>query len=146
MFLMTTLTKNEKRILNLLLDNARVSDAELARETGISTQGARKIRLKLEKEYIAGYRTIVDYKKIGIDIFAVALVSITEPGILSDKNIIGAFEVNEGELTHILVLGFKDIEELDRFKMKAHVQKIHVLSRSKFLKNSPMELLKDMLK
>lgn len=69
--------------------------------------------------------------------------------ILNNKHIIGAFEINESNVTHILILGFKSLEELDEYKIKiskdAEIQKINVVSKKGLLKNSPVELIKELL-
>ena len=143
------LTHNEKKTLNLLLENARITDSEIATKIGITPQGVRKIRKKLENNYIKEYRTIVDYGKIGINTFAIAEIRIKNKKILSNKHIIGAFEVNEGNITHFLILGFGSLEDLDDFKIRirdaADIQKIYVISKKGLLKNSPVELVKKII-
>ena len=144
------LTKNDKKVLGLLLDNARVSDSEIASKIGLSPQGVRKIRMKLEKEYIQEYRTILNYEKIGINVFAIAQIKVLNREMLKGKHVIGEFEINEADISHILILGFSSIEELDDYKKQiakdAEIQKINVISRKGFLKNSPVELIKTLLK
>jgi len=144
------LTKNDKKALGLLLDNARVSDSEIASKIGLSPQGVRKIRMKLEKEYIQEYRTILNYEKIGINVFAIAQIKVLNREMLKGKHVIGEFEINEADISHILILGFSSIEELDDYKKQiakdAEIQKINVISRKGFLKNSPVELIKTLLK
>jgi len=142
----TGLNKNEKKTLTLLLDNARVTDSEIAVNVGITPQGVRKIRKKLEGNYIDGYRTIVNYEKIGVTTFAIAEMRITNRNVLKDKHIVGAFEVNEANITHILILGFSSLEDLDDYKViiknHAQLQKLYVISKKGMLKNSPVELIK----
>ncbi|MBM3200667.1 winged helix-turn-helix transcriptional regulator, partial [Candidatus Woesearchaeota archaeon] len=145
-----SLTKNEKKVLSILIDDAKISDSEIASRIKISPQGVRKIRKKLEEEYIKEYRTIVDYEKIGIRVFAIAQIKVLNRDVLDDRHIIGAFEVNEADVTHIMVLGFGSLEELDAYKMSivkhAEIRKINVISKMGFLKNSPVELIKGNLK
>lgn len=144
------LNKNEKKVLYMLIDNAKTTDSEIAFKIKITPQGVRKIRKKLEERYIQEYRTIIDYEKIGINVFAIAQIKVMNKDILNNKHIIGAFEINEANITHILILGFSSIEELDEYKMKiskdAEIQKMNVVSRRGFLKNSPVELVKGQLK
>src|SRR3989344_1183905 len=130
------LTKNDKKALGLLLVNARVSDSEIASKIGLSPQGVRKIRMKLEKEYIQEYRTILNYEKIGINVFAIAQIRVLNREMLKGKHVIGEFEINEADISHILILGFSSIEELDDYKKQiakdAEIQKINVISRKGF--------------
>ena len=134
----------------MLVNNAKTTDSEIASKIKISPQGVRKIRKKLEKGYIEEYRTILNYEKIGINVFAIVQIKILNKDILNSKNIIGAFEINEANITHILIMGFVSLEELDEYKRKiskdAEIQKMNVVSRKGFLKNSPVELIKEYLK
>jgi len=146
---MTQLTKNEKKALTMLMSDARVTDSDMASKMRISPQGTRKIRKRLEKSHIQEYRTIIDYEKIGINVFAIAQIKILNKDILKSKNVMGAFEINEADITHILILGFASLEELDGYKVKiakdAEIRKMNVVSRKGFLKNSPVDLIKSKL-
>lgn len=143
------LTKNEKKVLSILAGNARITDSEISSKIRISPQGVRKIRKKIENNYIQEYRTVIDYEKIGINAFAIVQIKILNEDILKNKNIIGAFEINESNITHILIIGFASLEELDEYKVKiakdAEIQKINVVSKKGFLKHSPVELIKNQL-
>ncbi len=143
------LSENERRVLLYLLDNAKATDSEIAGKIGITPQGVRKIRLKLEQHYIDQYRTIISYETIGIEVFAIAEMKVHNKSILSEKHIIGAFEVNESLVTHIFILGFSSLQELDEYKIlvqhSAEIQNIYVVSKRGFLHNSPVELMRYML-
>ncbi len=143
------LTKNEKKVLSILAGNGRITDSEISSKIMISPQGVRKIRKKLENDFIQEYRTIINYEKIGINVFAIIQIKVLNKDILNNKNIIGAFEINESNITHILIIGFASLEELDEYKIKiakdAEIQKINVVSKKGFLKHSPVELIKNQL-
>lgn len=143
------LTKNEKKVLSILTENARITDSEISSKIKISPQGVSKIRKKLENNFIHEYRTVVDYEKIGINVFAIIQMKVLNKKILNNKNIIGAFEVNEANITHILIFGFASLEQLDEYKIKiakdAEIQKINIVSKKGFLKHSPAELIKTQL-
>jgi DNA-binding Lrp family transcriptional regulator len=144
------LTKNDKKVLSMLIDNARATDSEMAAKMKISPQAVRKIRKKLEESHIQEYRTIPKYNKVGVNVFAIAQIKIINKNILSNRHLIGAFEINEANITHILILGFASLEQLDEYKIKiakdAEIHKINVVSRKGLLKNSPVELIKEHLK
>ena len=146
----TQITKNEKKVLSLLIDNARISDTEIAASVKITPQAVRKIRKKLEQNYIRQYRTIIDYEKLNINVFAIAQMKVFNKNMLNDKHIIGAFEINEAGLTHILILGFPSLEALDEYKARiakdAEIHTLNVVSKKGFLKNSPVELIKEQLR
>ena len=99
----TQLTKNEKKVLTMLISNARVTDSEIASKIKISPQGVRKIRKKLEANHIQEYRTVVNYESIGINVFVIAQIKVLNRSVLEHKNIIGAFEINESNITHIFI-------------------------------------------
>ncbi|MFH1789328.1 MAG: winged helix-turn-helix transcriptional regulator [Candidatus Altiarchaeota archaeon] len=143
---MDGLTFNEKRVLARLIDNARITDSEIAHQIRLSPAGVRKIRKKLEKDYIKEYRTILDYGKAGVNVIAICEMKVLSKDALKSPNIIGAFEINESDTSHILILGFPTLEELDSYKAKIHgmaeIRKIRVISHRGLLKNSPVELIK----
>ncbi len=62
------LTKNEKSVLKLLIDNSKLTDTAIAQELNISSQAVGRIRKELEDELIKDYTIELDAKKIGIEI------------------------------------------------------------------------------
>ena len=120
------LTKNEKKVLNLLLDNARITDSAIAIKLKISSQAVGKIRKKLESTVINSYSTNLSYAKIGIHALAISLSKLTPAGLdkgelqvektlLETSNIIQVQRLPNSSCTHIILYGFKDLEELDQF-------------------------------
>ncbi len=113
------LTKNEKKILGLLLDNSRISDTSLAERVGISSQAIGRIRRQLEEDMIKEYSLKLDNKELGIELFAMLIVSLekakpeVEKKIIEFKNTISFFKTLRGKEEYVLVLGFKDIEEMN---------------------------------
>jgi len=155
------LTRNEKRVLRLLIENGRVQDADIARSLNITSQAVGKIRRKLESErIIKGYSTILDYEKLGIGVLAVGLFKFTpesrkmlkEEAIderVKGPHIIDFYRVPEGDVTHIVTYGFRSLEELDHYfhvlqTERGHIseiKKLYILSAKSLRKNSPRELL-----
>jgi DNA-binding Lrp family transcriptional regulator len=75
------LSENEQEVLKKLLLNARSSDSVIAKELGISSVAIAKIRKKLEvKGYVLGYSAKLDFKKIGLNYFALFYVKLTPLG------------------------------------------------------------------
>src|SRR3989344_5637957 len=65
-----TLTNNEKTILKKIICGNRITDTQISQEMSISQQAVYQIRRKLEDiGMIKGYMPIIDYKKLGINIF-----------------------------------------------------------------------------
>lgn len=156
------LTKNDKRVLKLLIEKGRASDADIARVLSISPQAVGKIRKKLETDgVIKGYTTTIDYDKVGIKIMAIALFKFTSEArktILTEEDInqrikgphiINFYRVPEGDVTHIVTYGFRSLEELDHYfhilqTERGHISeiiKLFIFSAGSIRKNSDKELL-----
>jgi len=155
------LTKNEKKTLKLLLKNSRITDIQIASELKISSQAVGKIRKKLELSVIESYTINLNYYKLEIQTFAVTVAKLTRDGLdkgeleveqcfLKNPHIIRVYRVPQGSSTHIIMYGFKDMNELDSFfhsvKMKNELhrfietQNIYTFSYSSLIKNSPLQL------
>ena len=65
------LTKNEKKVLKLLIGNAKLSDTSIANQLNISSQAVGQIRKKLEEEIIEGYTVNINPSKLGINVFVI---------------------------------------------------------------------------
>jgi len=158
---MINLTKNERRTLKYLLDNSRISDSEIASQLKISSQAVGKIRRKLEDTIIQSYGANIDFSKLGINTFAIAIAKITNDGldkgeleieqILQDNHhILNVYRLPKGSSTHVLIYGFKDINEFDGFfnsvKMRGElhryleIQDLFTFSHNSLIKNNPIPL------
>jgi len=156
------LTRNEKKVLKLLIADGRKPDADIARTLNITSQAVGKIRKKLEtEEIIEGYSTRVDYAKLGIKVFAVVLFKYIPDvwkKIKSDEDvnqrvkgphIINFYRVPEGDVTHIVTYGFRSLDELDHYfhtlqTERGHlseIRKLYVFSAKSLIKENPKELL-----
>ncbi|OYT27353.1 MAG: hypothetical protein B6U97_01905 [Candidatus Altiarchaeales archaeon ex4484_96] len=161
------LTRNDRRVLGFLIENGRSSDAEISRELNITPQAVGKIRKKLEEEkIIKGYNTEVDYKRLGINVLAIALFKftpesrktlLTEQDInerIKGPNIIRFYRIPEGDVTHIVTYGFRSLEELDNYfhilqTERGHIseiKKLFILSAKSQRKNTDKELIIKVLK
>jgi len=67
------LSENEKKFLKMLLDKGNISDADIAKKTGISKATCSRIRKKMEKTLISEYIPIIELGKVGIEVFLVLL-------------------------------------------------------------------------
>ena len=155
------LTRNDRRVLKFLIENGRIPDADIARGLNITPQAVGKIRRKLESNgIIKGYSTIVDYKKLGINVLAIALFkfrpesrkTLRERDIderVKGPHIIDFYRVPEGDVTHIVTYGFRSLEELDHYfhilqTERGHIseiKKLYILSAKSMRKNSDKELI-----
>jgi DNA-binding Lrp family transcriptional regulator len=156
------LNKNERKTLKLLLTNAKISDSTIANQLRISSQAVGKIRKKLESTLIKSYSLNVDYAKLGIQTFAIALAKITQEGLeegeleieqklLKCSHIISVYRIPSGSSTHIIMYGFKDMAEMEDFfhssakKNELHRfienQQLFNFSHNSLIKNDPVPLL-----
>jgi len=155
------LTRTEKFVLKALVENSRTKDSEIARKLKITPQAVGKIRKKLEdRGIITGYTTHVNYDQLGIKVFAVVLFKYAHQylGKLGEEDIvervkgphvINFYRVPEGDVTHIVVYGFRTLEELDNYfhilqTERGHIseiRKLYVFSSRSLMKDSPAELV-----
>jgi len=155
------LTKNEKKTLKLLLENARFTDTEIAYKLKISSQAVGKIRRKLGSTVIDSYTLNLNYCKLGIHTFAVAVAKMTKKGmskgeleveqcLLKNPHIINVYRIPKGSSTHIILYGFQDLNELDSFfhspkiKQELHnfieTQEMYTFSHNSLIKSDPTQL------
>ena len=124
-------TKNEKMVLKKIIEQAKIPDQEIATTMGLSQQAIFKIRHKLESlGVIKGYMPIINYKKIGIETLVVVSLKLTS--YIWDKyseeeiaerirmipQVITAYRIPESSISHLLVMGFKSIDDKDEYLMK----------------------------
>lgn len=61
----------DKKILNILRENARISNADIARMMNMAPSAVLERVRKLENNgYVSGYETRLDYKKLGLKLTA----------------------------------------------------------------------------
>lgn len=72
-----TLDRYDKRILELLQIEGRISNQELAERIGLSSSPClRRVRALEESGVIAGYRAHLDSKKLGLNLMALVHISM----------------------------------------------------------------------
>lgn len=155
------MNKNEKRTLKFLLSNAKMSDSAIAAQLHISSQAVGKIRRKLEQTVIKSYSVNLDYAKLGIQTFAIAMAKMTHQGLdegeleieqrlLRDPHVINVYRLPSGGYTHILLYGFRDVNEMETFfhspvsSRDLHKfienQELFTFSHNSLIKNDPVPL------
>jgi DNA-binding Lrp family transcriptional regulator len=155
------MTRNERKTLKLLLADSSISDTDIASRLHITSQAVGKIRRKLESTVIKKYSVELDYARLGIETFAIALAKMTDQGmergeleveqqLLDNPHIISVYRVPKASTTHIILYGFRDMNELDEFfhsslqKKELHslveTRELFSFSHNSLVKNSPMML------
>jgi len=75
--MLRTLDRVDRRILDALQGDARISNQELAKKVGLSAAPCwRRLRRLEEEGFISGYATLLNGAAIGLPILAYALVSL----------------------------------------------------------------------
>lgn len=159
-------TKNEKIVLKKIIEQAKIPDLEIAKKMGLSQQSIFKIRHKLESiGVIKGYMPIIDFKKIGIETLVVVGIKLTSyiwekyseeqisERIQKIPQVIIAYRIPESNISHLLVLGFKNMDHKDRYLMKLQnkyskeVELVHVypFSVDRIIKTNHIGLLDTIL-
>lgn len=160
------LTKNEQKVLKRIIDQAKTPDLEMAHKIGISQQAIFKIRHKLEDVgIIKGYMPIIDFKKIGVGTLVVLGIKFTRytwekyseeqisERIQKIPEVIISYRIPESRISHLLIMGFKDMETKDRYLMKLQskyakeIEIVHVypFSVDRIIKTSDIGLLNQIL-
>jgi Lrp/AsnC family transcriptional regulator len=159
-------TKNDRAVLKKIIEQAKIPDAEIANKMGLSQQAIFKIRHKLEAAgVIKGYMPIIDFKKIGIETLAVVGIKLTSyiwekyseeqisERIQKIPQVITAYRIPESMISHLMVLGFRNMDDKDRYLMKLQskyskeVEIVHVypFSVDRIIKTSHIGLLNTIL-
>ena len=117
--------ETDKKILNVLLENAKFSLRESAKKVGVSVVTVLKRVILLEKEkIIRAYTTELDYELLGYDVHAIISIRIAkgklfevEKKIAIDSHVFAVYDVT-GDVDCVLVTKFKTRKDLDRFLKK----------------------------
>lgn len=159
------LNKNEKGVLKSLIENTSQTNVEISKKLGITPQAVGKIRRKLEKEeVITGYTADINFNTLGINTFAIALFSYNSEATsrqkdedarksLEKSNIITYCKIPEGDMTHIVMYGFRDLNELEEYFQKRQesrghtscLKRLYIFSGNGLIKKSSKTLLTEAL-
>ena len=112
----------DRKLLKILQEDARISNAELARRVGMAPSGILERVKKLEERgLIRGYQARLDSKKLGSGLVAFAFVKSDERvgGIESAESLAAIPEVQEvhhiaGEDCYLIKIRVADVEALGR--------------------------------
>ena len=140
----------DKKILSILQKNATIPLSELSKRVGISkTPCWNRIR-KMEEEGIINSRvTVLDYKKINLNIVVFLSVSVSSHSeewltdfqkiLLQHNQIIEAYRLTGSSTDYLLKIVAPSIEEYDKFQQQ-------LIKEVKFTKMSSSIALKEIKK
>jgi DNA-binding Lrp family transcriptional regulator len=154
-------SNHEKKVLAELILDGRLPCTKIGERLGISSQAVGRIITKLEGAgIIKGYSAIVDYEKLGIEVLGIAMfrfksgswTRLEEQDIMErvkGPHLLRFYRVTEGDVTHMVIYGFRSLKELDNYfhvlqTERGHIselKKLYILSITSVLKDSPNELL-----
>ena len=160
------LTRNDQEVLKNIILQAKIPDSEIAKKIGISPQAVFKIRNKLEQAgIIKGYTPIIDMQKVGIKVMSLLIIRLTpevwdnytedqiSERIKQIPYVVNAYRVPESNVSHILLMGFRDLGQMDRYLAKMQtkfareieIQHIFPFAVEKVITQSPIGLLYEIL-
>ncbi|MFH1648949.1 MAG: Lrp/AsnC family transcriptional regulator [Candidatus Woesearchaeota archaeon] len=160
------LTRNDQQVLKEIILRAKLPDTEIAKKMKISPQAVFKIRRKLEETgIIQGYQPVLDLKKLGIQAMALLVIKLTpevwdqytdeeiSARIKQIPYVITAYRISESNITHALIMGFRDIEQRDKhigklqtkFGREIEIKDVYTFGVDKVITNSPVGLLYEIL-
>lgn len=159
------LTRNEVQVLKLLVKNPLSTNQEISNKLEITSQGVGKIKKQLmDKGLIRDQELSLDYEKLGINIFTIALIKILPSvfrkfknkeldKVLKPKNAIRCYAIPETDITHIIIYAFRNIKEydiyfrdiLEEFGDYVEIKHSFVLSSGSILKSSAKQMLLEVL-
>ena len=119
------LKPKDVKIVNILIENARLSAREVARKAGVSVVTVINKMKELEKTgIISGYTAEIDSEKIGYDVHAIIRLQIAkgklfeiENKIAVHPNVSAVYDVT-GEFDALVITKFKSRKSLDAFLKK----------------------------
>jgi DNA-binding Lrp family transcriptional regulator len=116
------LTETDVKILQSLLEDARFSSRQIAKNVGVSVGTVLSRTKKMEDEgIIKGYSVILDHEKLGYQLTVVTEITVSkgrlvemENEIAKIPNVCGVYDVTG--LTDAIIIGkFKSREDLGHF-------------------------------
>ncbi len=119
------LKPKDAEVLNILIENARLSAREIAKKAGVSVVTVLNRMKELEKQgVIKGYSAEIDSERIGYDVHAIIRLQIAkgklfevENKIAIHPNVFAVYDVT-GEFDALVVAKFKSRKALDSFLKK----------------------------
>lgn len=139
----------DRQILELLCADGRMSLADIARETGLSTSALhQRVRRLEQRGLITGYRAELDYRAVGLPLTAFVSLTPIDPAAPDDvpQQLAGIAEIEscwsvagaEAYILKVRVAEPVDIEDLlARIRSAAHVSTRTTIVLSTSFENRP---------
>ena len=135
--------ETDLRIINILLDNSRLSLRKIARKAGVSVATVMNRINALEAEgIIRHYTAAIDYSKLGYDIFAIIDARVShrqspevDKKIRNHPNVEIAINMT-GDFDLCMFTRFRTRQELDRFIRWLQTMKVIYRTNTKLVLNT----------
>lgn len=134
--------QTDRKILNALLENSRLSYRKIAEKVGVSVATVMNRVNRLENEkVIREYSTRLDYEKLDYDVEALVEVKISrtkgnpfdvDPFIINHPNVHAIYDVS-GEIDHVLLVKFQNRKQLNDFLRKINSLPSIETSQTRFI-------------
>jgi len=119
---MMPLDKTDVKILKVLLNDARLSSRQIAKQCGVSIGTVLSRIKKMETQgIIKGYSAVPDHERLGYELTVVSEITVSKGRLLEMENEIArlpnvccVYDVT-GLIDAIIVAKFKSREELSKF-------------------------------
>lgn len=119
---MNTIDETDRKIINVLVENSRLSLRKIAKKVGVSVATVMNRMKELEKDKIINSYTVgLDYTKLGYDICAIIDVRVAhrqtpdvDRKIKNHPSVVTAFNMT-GDFDITILARFKTRQELDEF-------------------------------
>jgi DNA-binding Lrp family transcriptional regulator len=116
------LNETDGKILRNLLEDARLSSRQIAKNVGVSVGTVLSRIKKMEDDgLIKGYSVILDHAKLGYELTVVTEITVSkgkltemENAIARNPNVCGVYDVT-GLTDAVIIAKFKSREDLGRF-------------------------------
>ncbi len=145
-----SLDRTDRRILELLQGNGRLSNVELAEKVALSPSPClRRVRALEEAGVLSRYVALLDPAKVGLGLLAYVSVTLEKRGrmpaeafrrtVLAWPEVVGCYSMT-GEMDYLLRVQVQDLEHFTRFMMDRLLKEKSVTDvRSNFV----LERIKD---
>lgn len=138
--------EKDKKILNILIDNSKLSLRKIAKKANVSVATVMHRVNKLEKEgVIKRYTIIVDYDKIGFDIGVLIGMRIlkgkffeVEKKIAMHPNVFAVYDVT-GTFDAVILAMFRNRRQMDNFLKKIQAYDFVERTHTRFILNTIKE-------
>ena len=136
----------EKKIMNILLENSRLSYREIAKKAKVSVVTVMNRVKELEKRgIIKQYMVELDYEKLGYDVQAIIEIRISkgklfevEKKIAKHPNVFAVYDTT-GHFDAVMVTKFKSRRSLDSFLKKIQAYDFVERTETKLILNTIRE-------